>query len=154
MTASATESALLALKAALDASTALPDVRRDPVFDDIFEELAVGPHKFGRVLAMRAGDNVETTRRFGTGSNAFEHVREAEIEWFVAGAEGASLNSTFDDGINAIFSAIEADPTLGGAVELAEIVAPPELGTDQAGARAVLTALIRVQLTFLSARAY
>jgi hypothetical protein len=106
------------------------------------------------VLAMRAGDNVETTRRFGSGPNAFEHLREAEIEWFVSGAKGALLNSTFDDGINAIFAAIEGDPALGGAVELAKIVAPPELGTDQAGAHAVLIAPIRVQLTFLSARAY
>jgi len=149
-----TEAAMAGLMAALNASTTLPDVRRDPVFDDVLESIAVSTETFGRALVLRAGDPVETVRRFGAGPNAFELVRNAEVEWFVAGLEGADLETTFDDGIAAIFAAVEADPLLGGTVVRAEIVEPPELGTDQAGGKAVLTALIRVQLTYVSPRAY
>ena len=145
---------MLGLKAVLDASATLPDVRRDPVFTDIFDELSVGADTCGRVLAMRAGDAVDTVRRFGEGPDAFELVRNADIEWFVAGAEGPDLNQAFDEGVSAIFDAIDDDHELGGAVVRAEIVDQPELGTDVAGARAVLTAVLRVQLTYTSPRPY
>lgn len=149
-----TEKAMSALAAALNASAALPVVRRDPVFDDVLESLSVTTETFGRALVMRHGSAVDTTRRFGAGPEAFELVRNAEIEWFVSGLEGSLLNATFDDGVAAIFSAIEADPTLGGNVVLAEIVEQPEIGTEPAGGRAVLTALIRVDITYVSPRAY
>lgn len=151
---SATETTMLALKAALDASSALPAVRRDPVLDAIFDELAQGGDTYSLALALRHGDDVDASRRFGAGPEAYELVRNAEVEWIVAGPEGATLNSVFDAGIEAIYAAIALDMTLGGVVVAAEIVEPPELGTDQAGAKPALTALLRVQLTYVSPRSY
>ncbi|MBM3552504.1 MAG: hypothetical protein FJX45_12235 [Alphaproteobacteria bacterium] len=160
---SETETAMLALKAALDASADLPAVRRDPVFEDVFEELAAALNPspsapatpdYLTVLAFRHGAAVETTRRFGAGPDAFELVRNAEIELYVAGAEGDGLNAAFDAALSAVYAAVEADPTLGDDVIRAEIVEPPELGTDAAGSKAVLTAVIRVQLTYVSPRSY
>ncbi|MBM3552167.1 MAG: hypothetical protein FJX45_10445 [Alphaproteobacteria bacterium] len=151
---SETEVAMLALKAALDASTVLPAVRRDPVFEDVFEELTAFDPPYATIVALRHGDAVETTRRFGAGPDAFELVRNAEIELYVAGAEGDGLNTAFDAALSAVYAAIEADPTLGADVIRAEIVEQPELGTDAAGSKAVLTALIRAQLTYVSPRSY
>lgn len=151
---SETETAMLALKAALDASASLPAARRDPVFEDVFEALGAADSGFTTILALRHGDAVDATRRFGDGPQAYELVRNADVEFYVAGAEGDGLNAAFDEGVTAIYAAVEADRTLGGDVVAAEIVDPPELGTDSAGSKAVLTALIRVQLTYVSSRSY
>lgn len=151
---SETELAMLALKAALDASIDLPAVRRDPVFDDVFEELSISDPPYAKIVALRHGEAIETTRRFGEGPQAYELVRNAEIEFYVAGPEGAGLNAAFDDGVSAIYAAVEADRTLGDTVVAAEIAEPPDLGTESAGSKAILTALIRVQLTYVSSRSY
>lgn len=159
---SETEKAMLALKAALEASDDLPPVRRDPVFEDVFEELSVCEPPYAKIVALRHGEPVEATRRFGGGPEAYELVRNAEVEFFVAGPEGDGLNAAFDAGVQAIYDAIPPQDvdgglvpcTLDGNVVAAEIVEPPTLGTDNAGSKAVLTALIRVQLTFLSPRSY
>jgi hypothetical protein len=151
---SETEVAMLALKAALDASADLPAVRRDPVFEDVFEALGAPDSGYSTILALRHGEAVETTRRLGSGPDAYELVRNADVEFYVAGAEGPGLNAAFDAGVSAIYAAVEADDTLGGDVVGAEIVEPPTLGTDQAGSKAVLTAQIRVQLTYVSPRSY
>jgi hypothetical protein len=154
MTTAATEAAYLALAATLAAADDLPALRRDAVFDDVFDYLAASPD-MARALVMRAGDAVDVQRVLPRGGpDRFEIVRNADLEFYVAGAEGETLNQTFEAGLSAIFAAIEADATLGGAVADADIVDAPDLGTDQAGALAVLTALVRVQLTFLSPRAY
>lgn len=154
MTASATETAMLGLKAALDASSALPETRRDAVLDSLFEEFASGGETLQRAIGLRAGQVVDVTRRIGAGPNAYEIVREAEVEWFAAGKEGPELNAAFDAGIVAIFDALDVDATLGGVVTRAEINQSPELDTDAAGSYAVLTALIKVQLTYTSSRPY
>jgi hypothetical protein len=151
---SETEVAMIALKAALDASADLPAVRRDPVFEDVFEELTISDPPYASIVALRHGEAVDKTRRFGTGPDAYELVRNAEVEFYVAGPESDGLNAAFDAGVLAIYAAVEADATLGGDVVRAEIVEPPTLGTDQAGSKAVLTALIRVQLTYVSSRSY
>ncbi|MGD9545039.1 MAG: hypothetical protein AB7F41_14625 [Methylocystis sp.] len=159
---SETEKAMLALKAALDASEVLPTVRRDPVFDEVFDELSICEPPYAKIVALRHGEPVETTRRFGGGPEAYELVRNAEIEIYVAGPESEGLNAAFDAGVSAVYDAIPAQEidgvlvpcTLGGKVVAAEIVEPPTLGTDIAGSKAVLTALIRVQLTYLSPRSY
>jgi hypothetical protein len=151
---SETEVAMLALKATLDASADLPAVRRDPVFEDVFEELTISDPPYASIVALRHGEAVETTRRFGDGPDAYELVRNAEVEFYVSGPEGDGLNAAFDDGVSAVYAAVEADPTLGDDVVRAEIVEQPTLGTDQAGSKAVLTALIRVQLTYVSSRSY
>lgn len=150
----ATETAMQALAAALNASASLPAVRRDPVFDNVLEEITSGLDTFGVALALRIGDAVNVDRRLGDGPEAFEITRNADVEWFVAGAEAASLQSQFDDGIDAIFDAIAVDRTLGDTVVMAEVVDAPEIGNDDLGGKAVLTALIRVQLTFTSPRPY
>jgi hypothetical protein len=154
MTISTTETAILALIAALNASADLPNVRRNPVFDDVFELLAAEP-SIGRALIVRTGDAIDTQRTIGIPSDErFELVRAVEVEFYVGGPEGDALFSQLDAGVTAIFAAIEADPTLGGVVTKSEIAEQPELGEDEAGSNAVLTALIRVQMTYISPRAY
>jgi hypothetical protein len=154
MTLSATETAILALIATLNASADLPAARRNPVFSDVFELLAEKP-EIGRALIVRTGDPVDTQRTIGLPSDEhFEIVRAVEVEFYLGGPEGDDLFAQFDAGMLAIFAAIEADPTLGGVVTRAEIAEQPEIGEDEAGSNAVLTALIRVQLTYLSSRAY
>jgi hypothetical protein len=154
MTISTTETAILALIATLNASADLPNVRRNPVFSDVFELLGAEP-AIGRALIVRTGDPVDTQRTIGVPSDErFELVRAVEVEFYVGGPECEKLFSQLDAGVMAIFAAIEADPTLGDVVTKSEIADQPELGEDEAGSNAVLTALIRVQLTYISPRAY
>jgi hypothetical protein len=154
MTTSATEAAILALIGVLNATASLPDVRRDPVFDDAVELLAEDP-SIGRILVVRTGVAVSSERAFGMPNDEkFELVRNIDVEFFVGGKEGAALFTKYDEDLLAIFGAIEADRTLGGVVSIAEIVDQPEISAEPAGAIAVLTALIRVQLTYVSPRAY
>lgn len=151
---SATEDAVSALVATLAASPALPTARRDAVFDEVLEEFSASGQDYARALILRIGDSLSLARAIGDTPNAFEHVRNVDVEWLVAGAEGQALATQFDYGVDAIFAALEADRTLGGVVDAAEIAEAPEIGAEAAGAKAVLTALIRVQLTFTSPRAY
>jgi hypothetical protein len=154
VTASATEAAILALIGVLNAPASLPDVRRDPVFDDAVELLAGDP-SIGRILVVRTGDPVSTERAFGAPSDQkFELARNVDVEFYVAGAESSALFTKFDEDVLAIFAAIEADPTLGGGVSIAEIVDQPEISAEGIGSIAFRTALIRVQLTYVSPRAY
>ncbi|WP_330082456.1 hypothetical protein [Methylocystis iwaonis] len=155
----ATETAMAALVAALNASSTLPDVRRDAVFDEVLEEFADSGETYGRALVLRIGDSIDVVRRLGDGPEAYEHVRNADVEWFVARrvatpADGAALAQKFDAGIEAIFAAVDANPTLSDAVTRAEIAEALAVGSDSAGSKSVLTALIHVQLTYTSARAY
>lgn len=152
---SKTEDAMLALKAALAASSALPEVRRSPVFDGVLEELDACAPQFSAVLALLDGDVVQDIP-VGYGPNGPSHreiVRKAEIEFYVAGPEGDALNATFDAGVQAIYDAIAVSYTLGGVVDGAD-AEPPELGVERAGSRAARTALIRVALTYVSTRSY
>jgi hypothetical protein len=154
MTVSATETAILALVGVLNASASLPDVRRDPVFDDAVELLAEDP-SIGRILVVRTGVPISSERAFGMPNDQkFELVRNVDVEFFAGGKEGDALFAKFDADVMSIFDAIEADRTLGGVVSIAEIVEQPEISAEPAGAIAVLTALIRVQLTYVSPRAY
>lgn len=153
---SATETAMLALKAALDANADLPAVRRDAAFAQLMEDMG-GADGLARALVLRIGNDVSDRgrdRAIGASNEKFEITRQADVEVFVAGPEGGALNAAFDDAIVAVFETVEADPTLGGAVVSAEVSEPPEIDVDEAGARAVLTALIRVDLLFVSPRAY
>lgn len=152
---SKTEAATLALLAALQASSALPAVRRSPVFDDVPEELDACTPQFSAVLALLDGDVVQDVP-IGYGPDGPSHreiVRKAEIEFYVAGPEGEGLNAAFDAGVQAIYDAIAASYTLGGGVDGAD-AEPPELGVERAGSRAARTALIRVALTYVSTRSY
>ncbi|WP_018407926.1 hypothetical protein [Methylocystis rosea] len=152
---SKTEAAMLALLAALKASGALPEARRSPVFDGVFEGLDACTPQFSAVLALLDGDIVQDVP-VGYGPDGPSHheiVRKAEIEFYVAGPEGDALNAAFDAGLQAIYDAIAASYTLGGVVDSAD-AEPPELGVERAGSRAARTALIRVALTYVSTRSY
>jgi len=149
-----TEKAFVALAAALNASSALPAVRRDVVFEDVLDDLSSGGDSFGAALTLAHGEAVETVRRIGEGPNAFELTRVADVEWIAAGDPADALQTFFDAGVEAVFAAIEADPTLGANVVRAEIVEQPEISREAAGGRAALIARIRVQMLFTSPRAY
>ena len=126
---------------------------RDLALDDLLEEI-VAAAKYGRALLLRHGEAVETVRRLGDGPLAYELTRAADVEWIATGDAGAGLSTFFDDGLSAVFSAIEADPTLGGAVVRAEITTQPDISREAAGGRTALVARLRVDLLFSSPRAY
>jgi hypothetical protein len=151
---SETEKAMAALVLALNASSALPDVRRDLVFDDLLEEVVAVADDYGRALLLRHGEAVETVRRLGEGPLAYELMRAADVEWIAAGDAGAGLSAFFDDGLSAVFAALEADPTLGGNVVRAEITTQPDISIEAAGGRTALVARVRVDLLYSSPRAY
>jgi hypothetical protein len=150
-----TEEALQALIAALNASVDLPDVRRSALLDDILEEMD-GETGVSRALVIQDGDadmNVDEMET-GLGEGRFFLEHHAELEWIVAARDGTELATHFDAGLEAIAAVIEADRTLSGAVEMADMRIPPERGLEVAGARPAKTARIIVTLEFQSRRPF
>jgi hypothetical protein len=78
------------------------------------------------------------------------------VEFAVAGGERAARRAAFEAGLDAIWEAIAADRTLGGAVSHAEMLTPRRTGagliTD--GLPNVLAAEITVRLSFTSSRSF
>lgn len=108
----ATETAMTALAAVLTGAAGLPNVRRDVILDTLMEDFASEGKALSRALVLRIGDPVETERYIGVGDARFELVRNADAELFVSGPEGSTLIAAFDAALEALFVALEANPTL------------------------------------------
>lgn len=149
-----TETAMRALEAALNASEDLPQVRRDAVLDELLYEYEQS-EGVDVALILRDAPRAEVSDRAGFGDpERFSLIHKADIEWIVCAPEGPDLQDAFDAGLIAIAAAIEADRTLGGAVEFADLTTPPLRGNTVAGARPVKTAVITVDLEFTSSRPF
>ena len=144
----ATEAAIKALKTALQAGTILPPVRRNAVLDQVFDSLTLNDGvTVNRALILRDGTGGVVEQALGFNSGQFVVLHDAEVEWLVCAPEGDDLDAQFDAGLAEIAARINADPTLGGTVILAQIREAPARDTDVAGANPVKTAAIKVELT-------
>jgi hypothetical protein len=144
-----------ALAAALAASADLPAPQRDLVLEDMLEEIA-GEDGVSRKLLVRDGeaDPDHLDRSLGRGEGRFDIAHLAEVEWIVAAVDRDDLARVFDAGLEAIAEAIEADRTLDGGVEDADLAIPPSRDLFPLGARGVKCATLRVTLQFQSPRPF
>ena len=104
MPASKAEQVLDALKALLET-----------VPDAVVERNSVLPEKIpdGGLLILRDGDPGESEQALGGfGSTYYQHA--VEIEVYVDEGDAAARDGVFDELLQQIGSALEADPTLGG----------------------------------------
>jgi hypothetical protein len=89
-------------------------------------------------------------------TDGYELTWPVPVEFVVAGGERTARRAAFEAGLDAIWDAIAADRTLGGAVSHAEMLAPRRTGagliTD--GLPNVLAAEITIRLSFTSSRSY
>lgn len=150
-----TEAALQALAAALSASASLPATRRSTPLDDVLEEMD-GETGVSRALVLQDGDADEDTGELSMGrlDDRFAIIHRAELEWTVAARDGAELATIFDEGLEAIATVVEANRTLGGAVEDVDLRDPPKRVLYKIGARPAKTAVIVVTLEFQSSRPF
>jgi hypothetical protein len=104
MPASKAEQVLGALKALLET---LPDA--------VVERNSVLPEKIpdGGLIILRDGDPGEPEQALGGfGSTYYQHAVEVEV--YVEEGDAAARDAAFDDLLQQIGAALEADPTLGG----------------------------------------
>jgi hypothetical protein len=145
-----TETALRALAAALEASAALPTVRRNVTFDQVFEDLA-GASPLQTALLLGDGPGAAAERTLGgIEGGRYEIDHPAALDWLVAGSAGTALETAFDAGLEAIAAVIAADRSLGGTVAYVEIPTPPERDLETAGSAQVKIARLVVSLRFTS----
>jgi hypothetical protein len=153
-----TEAAMQALAAALAASADLPTPERDLVLDQALEPIAEETGVSHKLLIRdgAASDDGEAPleRSLGRGEGRFDIAHAAEVEWIVAALDRDDLASLFDAGLEAIAEAIEADRSLGGIVEDADLPWPPTRSVFPLGARTVKCATLRVLLQFQSPRPF
>src|ERR671919_3243332 len=104
MPASKAEQVLEALEALLGA-----------VPDAIVERNSVLPEKMpdGGLIVLRDGDPGEPEQALGGFGNAY-YQHAVEIEVYVEEGDAAARDATFDDLLQQIGIALEADPSLGG----------------------------------------
>ena len=151
---SATETAILALVAALTAEANLPlppfpAPSRNETLPERFAE-------FGAVsvyFTVFDGDgqvHQETLGNPDVVPNTYEIHHRPKIMWAVMGTDNAAREAAFDAGKVGVNNALKADRTLGGAVEWCEIenVQSEELVTD--ALPNVKGVLLHVRLEFLS----
>jgi hypothetical protein len=104
MSASKVEQVLGALKALLET-----------VLGTTVERNSVLPEKIpdGGLIILRDGDPGEPEQALGGFRNVY-YQHAVEIEVYVEEGDGAARDSAFDDLLQQIGAALEADPTLGG----------------------------------------
>jgi hypothetical protein len=106
MPASKAEQVLEGLRAALET-----------VPDAVVQRNSVLPEKIpdGGLVILRDGDPGEPEQALGGFGNAY-YQHAVEIEVYVEEGDAAARDATFDDLLQQIGTALEADPTLGGLV--------------------------------------
>lgn len=134
------EAALLALLAAL--AGALPQART--------LRNAARPERVpsGGIAILRDGDPGPAEQTYGVPSWAYEH--EAEIELAVMADDDADRHARLDAMLQALGAALTADPTLGGAVEWCEALAPAPDDVAADGAATLRTAIVPVLLLYVT----
>lgn len=149
---SRTETALQALKTALQAQTALgglPTPHRNQVLPSDMDSFS-GAAAFLNLLDGRG--TIDGVALGGTLQYEIRH--EAEIEWMVDAEDAATREALFDQGLEAIASAVEGMLKDGAPLDDAEItsIERSNLATD--GLPTVKAASITVALTFTSQRPF
>ena len=140
MPASKAEQVLEAIKALLKT---LPGVT--------IERNSVLPEKVpaGGLIILRDGDPGEPEQALGSFVNAY-YRHAVEIEVYIEEGDAAARDSAFDDLLQQIGAALEADPTLGG-VAFGMTYRRPEPAIEAiAGAPAIKSATLSVTVDYES----
>jgi hypothetical protein len=138
MPASKVEQVLGALKALLET---LPDAA--------VERNSVLPEKVpdGGLIILRDGDPGEPEQALGGFGNAY-YQHTVEVEVYVEEGDAAARDAAFDDLLQQIGAALEADPTLGG-LAFGLTFGRPEAAIEAVpGASALKTGTISVMLDY------
>jgi hypothetical protein len=138
MPASKAEQVLEALRAALET-----------VPDAIVDRNSVLPEKIpdGGLIIVRDGDPGEPEQALGGFGNAY-YQHAIEIEVYVEEGDGAARDAAFDDLLQQIGAALEADPTLGGLAFGLTYGRPEPSIEAVAGAPAIKTATLSVTIDY------
>jgi len=131
-----------ALKALFDLllTVAGPEILRDaPESHEVKE---------GGLIVLRDGDPGEPEIMLSPTGYAYEHRAELVVK--VRNAKAEQRNPALDAILQAIGAALDADPTLGGAVDLAVPSAPDTQDDSVAGAQPIKAALVTVTLSYFT----
>jgi hypothetical protein len=138
MPASKAEQILGALKALLE-----------PLPDAVVERNSVLPEKIpgGGLIILRDGDSGEPEQTLGGfGSTYYQHA--VEIEMHIEEGDAAARDAAFDNLLQQIGAALEADPTLGG-LAFGLMYGRPEPAIEAvAGAPAIKAATLTVTVDY------
>jgi len=150
--ASRTEEALQALVSALAAAdgASLPEPTRNRVLADALDALegSAAAH-----LNVVDGDGEVEATELGQ-PRVYEISQTAAVEWIVQASTDADREAAFDAGLEAIATAVEADPTLGGVVDDTEITAVTRSNLAIEGVPQLKGAEISIRLQFTSTRPF
>jgi hypothetical protein len=138
MPASKPEQVLAALKALLET-----------VSDAIVVRNSVLPEKIpaGGLIILRDGDPGEPEQALGGFGNAY-YQHAVDIEVYVEAGDPGTRDTAFDERLQQIGAALEADPTLGG-LAFGLIYGRPEPSIEAvAGAPAIKTATLTVTVDY------
>jgi hypothetical protein len=138
MPASKAEQVLDALKVLLEAVPAVV-VERNSVLPERVPD--------GGLIILRDGDPGEPEQALGGfGSTYYQHV--VEIEVYIEEGDAAARDAAFDDLLQQIGVALEADPTLGGLAFGVTYGRPESTIEAIAGAPAIKTATLTVTVDY------
>jgi hypothetical protein len=157
---SATGDALEALFAALVAKAAEPGAAIPPPLQNESLPARLMEAPDGLQKYLNVWDSGEETPDEFLGADViadgYDLTWSTPLEFVVAGGARAARRAAFEAGLDAIWDAIAADRTLGGAVSHAEMLTPRRTGsgliTD--GMPNVLAAEITVRLSFVSSKSF
>jgi hypothetical protein len=138
MPASKTEQVLEAIK-----------VRLQTIPDAVVERNSVLPEKVpvGGLIILRDGDPGEPEQSLG-GFGGVYYQHAVEIEVYVEKGNAALRDTTFDDLLQQIGAALEADPTLGGLAFGLTYSRPEPSIEAVAGAPAIKSATLSVTVDY------
>jgi hypothetical protein len=138
MPASKTEQVLEAIK-----------VRLQTIPDAVVERNSVLPEKVpvGGLIILRDGDPGEPEQSLG-GFGGVYYQHAVEIEVYVEKGDAALRDTTFDDLLQQIGAALEADPTLGGLAFGLTYSRPEPSIEAVAGAPAIKSATLSVTVDY------
>ncbi|WP_321504045.1 hypothetical protein [Breoghania sp.] len=147
-----TGAALDALEVAINAaaSISLPALERNRTLDDAFSALDGGALAY---LNMVDGDVATLETQLG-GEEPYELSQSATFEWFVKADTEADLRAAFEAGLLALDDALDADRTLGGVVDNAEITGLRRDNLATEGISGLRAAEIDVVMTLTSDRPF
>jgi hypothetical protein len=138
MPASKTEQVLEAIK-----------VRLQTIPDAVVERNSVLPEKVpvGGLIILRDGDPGEPEQSLG-GFGGVYYQHAVELEVYVEKGDAALRDTTFDDLLQQIGAALEADPTLGGLAFGLTYSRPEPSNEAVAGAPAIKSATLSVTVDY------
>lgn len=160
--ASVTETALCALvdKLAALAAAPLPKIPaplRNEVLPSRIPDFGAPAAKLRAFLNVLDGDSEPTDTALGGGDGgetAYEFVVRPVLEWIVEGGDLDTREAAFDEGLCAIYDALAADRTLGGAASFVEFANLQRSNLNTDGLPQTKAVLVTLEMTLFGARPF